>query len=179
MVQGSAVHCSTVADFSNEFPNREPLNHARKTTGQFPTLWVCSGTVRTKKEGALKTPAMMSILTLGWSCALFPFPATGQDMPAINQVEIEKRTEFLQQNFSKFVPMQFQKSTNTEALIQFLPIQGNAFSYQGALYCGFKFILPEWLDGDVQWMYLLVKTEESKKFQARLNFYVIPQTGRA
>jgi len=26
MVQGSAVHCSTVADFSIEFPNREPLN---------------------------------------------------------------------------------------------------------------------------------------------------------
>jgi len=26
MVQGSAVHCSTVADFSGEFSNREPLN---------------------------------------------------------------------------------------------------------------------------------------------------------
>jgi len=27
MVQGSAVHCSMVADFYNEFVNREPPNH--------------------------------------------------------------------------------------------------------------------------------------------------------
>ena len=92
----------------------------------------------------------------------------------------ERRVEFLQRNFSKFVPVQFQKGTNSEAAIQILHVRENMFEFEGAYYVGFKFTVPEWLDGDFEWFYLFAKTETNKDFRSStLNWYIIPETGRA
>ena len=110
---------------------------------------------------------------------MFSFPAASQ-LIATNDAAIDKRVEFLQEHFSKFTPVQFQKDKNSEAAIQFLHVKENTFEYEGAYYCGFKFTVPEWLDGDFEWMYILAKTEANKNFSTRtLNWYIIPETGRS
>ena len=94
--------------------------------------------------------------------------------------KIEKRVEFLQQNFAKFVPMEFQKSTNAEAKIQYLHVKENLFEHDGLFYCGFQFTVPEWLDGDFEWMHILAKTEANKDLSIQgMQWYIVPKSGRS
>jgi cytochrome c-type biogenesis protein CcmH/NrfG/TolB-like protein len=91
---------------------------------------------------------------------------------------VEKQAEFLKRNFSRLVPMQFEAPTNTEAKIQILHVKDNLFEYEGRYYCGFQFTAPEWLDGDLQWIYLLAKTETNKDFFIDgMLWYILPQSG--
>ena len=128
----------------------------------------------------MRTTNLISTIVLGWSCAVFSFSAASQETATNEQAVVEKRIEFLQHNFSKFVPVQFRKGTNSEAVIQLLPVRTNIFEYDGAYYCGFKFTVPEWLDGDFEWLYLLAKNETNKDFTTvTLSWFIIPETGRS
>ncbi len=72
------------------------------------------------------------------------------------------RNAFLKQSFGKFVPVQFQKDANGEAALQHLYVRENMFEYQGMYYCGVKFTVPKWLDGDFKWMFTVAKTQSEK-----------------
>ena len=103
--------------------------------------------------------------------------------PGIKVVdEVAERRAFLQQNFSKFVPVQFQKGANGEALIQQLPVRQNLMEYKGDYYCGFRFTAPEWIDGDFEWIFALAKTEAQKNFSipgGTMGWYIVPETGNS
>ena len=91
----------------------------------------------------------------------------GTNRKTAEQTAEDRRLEFLRKNFEKFVPVQFQKDGNGKAAVQRLPVRDNMFEYEGMYYCGFKFTIPEWLDGDFEWIYLLAKTEAEKDFNAQ------------
>ncbi len=92
--------------------------------------------------------------------------------------EIEKRDEFLQANFSRFVPLPFQPATNSQTVIQYLHTKENLIELKGEYYCGFQFTIPEWFDGHCSWMYLLATTETNgdRKISGP-SWYIIPKTG--
>jgi hypothetical protein len=100
--------------------------------------------------------------------------------PRVFQTAEDERLEFLQKNFSNFVPVQFHKGANGEAAIQYLHFNENKFVYLGKYYCGFKFTVPSWLDGNFEWLRILAKTEANKDFSTRtLQWYIIPENGRS
>jgi hypothetical protein len=93
-------------------------------------------------------------------------------------VDDSQQQEFLQKNFAKFVPVQFQKETNGVALIQLLHVKENMFAYRDRYYCGFKFTVPSWLDGDFGLVHILAKTEEEQDFTANgMEWNIIPEHG--
>jgi hypothetical protein len=100
--------------------------------------------------------------------------------PRVFQTADDERLEFLQKNFSNFVPVQFHKGANGEAAIQYLHFNENKFGYLGRNYCGFKFTVPAWLDGDFEWLYILAKTEANKDFNTKtMQWYIIHEHGRS
>jgi hypothetical protein len=100
--------------------------------------------------------------------------------PYLPQSADDERLDFLQRNFSNFVPVQFHKGANGEAAIQYLHFNENKFIYLGRNYCGFKFTVPAWLDGDFEWLYILAKTEANKDFSTgTLQWYIIPESGHS
>ena len=120
------------------------------------------------------------MVAIGWGCAAFSPTGASQEASTNDEAMIQRRVDFLQQNFSKFVPVQFQKGTNSDALIQVLHVRENIFQFEGSSYCGFRFTVPEWIDGDFEWMYLFAKTEANKDFRtSTLQWYIIPERGRA
>jgi hypothetical protein len=92
----------------------------------------------------------------------------------------DTRHEFLQSNFAKFVPVQFQKDTNGTAVLQRLHVSENMFEHNGMYYCGFKFAVPAWFDGNYRLMYILAKTEAQRDFTAKfMNSDIISENGPA
>ncbi|HEY3762724.1 MAG TPA: CsgG/HfaB family protein [Verrucomicrobiae bacterium] len=94
----------------------------------------------------------------------------------INMVP-EERTKFLQENFPKFVPVQFQKDANGKAAIQCLRIKNNLFENNGKFYSGFRLTVPDWLDGNLEVMYVMDKTEAEKDFSVTMISDAIPENG--
>jgi hypothetical protein len=92
------------------------------------------------------------------------------------------RRSFFQRNFSKFVPVTFQKDPRGEAMIQVLPVHANLMQFGDKYYCGFRFTVPEWLDGDFEWLHVLDKSESQKNFSTApdsFGWYIIPQDGKS
>jgi hypothetical protein len=90
-----------------------------------------------------------------------------------------RRLQFLQQNFSKFVPAQFEKDSEGNAMIHLLHVSQIRFGSDGDYYCGFKFTLPPWFNGDFEWMYLLAKSEAQRFFTARnITWGMFPENGQ-
>src|SRR5678815_333291 len=87
------------------------------------------------------------------------FSAFSEPEDSSERLAAENRVVFFQKNFSKFAPVKFLPATNSEAVIQVLDVQKYMFKYEGSNYCGFRFTIPEWLDGDFNWMFLLDKPE--------------------
>lgn len=79
---------------------------------------------------------------------------------------------FLQSHFAKFVPFQFQKNVNGVAILQRLPVHEGMIERDGMYYCGFKFTIPAWADGNLKLMYILAKTESNEDFIAN---YMVSQ----
>jgi hypothetical protein len=128
----------------------------------------------------MKTTRWIFALVLAWSCAGSAFAAADKAPEPEDESTIEKRIECLQRNFAKFVPVQFHKGTNGEAAVQFLPVKTNVFECEGTYYCGFKFTVPEWRDGDFEWFYLLAKTDANKDFTSpTLHWFIVPEKGRS
>lgn len=104
----------------------------------------------------------------------------GKDPMAGNPEAIEKRVQFLQKNFDKFVAVKFKKGPATESMMHLIPINEAMFDYEGAHYCGFKFTVPPWADGDFKWMYLFAKNGKNKDFSTNdFSWFIIPESGRS
>ena len=103
-----------------------------------------------------------------------PQPASGAE-PMVDDPQLA----FLQKNFAKFVPVQFQKDANGEALVQRLRVKENLFQSADTYYCGFRFTVPSWLDGNFEWMKFLAKTEAEKNMFVGMSWNIIPESGRS
>ena len=101
-------------------------------------------------------------------------PATESPDPGAAAGE---RYEFLQRNFGRFVPVEFKKSSNGDAVVQRLSVRGHLMEHAGEYYCGFRFTFPTWLDGDFEWMYALAKTESEKDFTSAITFGLVQENG--
>ena len=93
----------------------------------------------------------------------------------------DARRAFLQSNFSKFVPVQFQKDASGNALVQRLHVQQNKFEYGDKYYCGFQFTVPTWIDGDFEWLWAFAKTKEQADYRTKnqMGWYIVPQSGQS
>jgi hypothetical protein len=86
--------------------------------------------------------------------------------------------EFLHTNFAKLVPFQFQKDTNGAAVLQRLHVRENMVERDGMNYCGFKFAIPAWADGNLKLMYIMAKTEAEKDFSVdHMDSQIISESG--
>ena len=98
--------------------------------------------------------------------------------PAAPLAAGEERLAFLQKNFGSFVPIKLNKGTNGYAAVQILPVRGHLIEHDGLYYCGFRFTMPAWLDGDLEWMYALAKGVAQKDFTAGETWWgVVPEAG--
>ncbi len=98
--------------------------------------------------------------------------------PVDPEVVAEKRYEFFGEHFVNAVPVEFQKGPQGEAAIQRLQVKDNMLEHDGAYYCGFKFTIPPWLDGDLEWMFVMAKTEAQKDFISHsTSWYILPENG--
>jgi hypothetical protein len=86
-------------------------------------------------------------------------------LPVLQSPE-EARRDFLQANFSRLVPVQFEKDDSGEARLQRLRVRENRLDFDGKYCCGFRFTVPAWLDGDLRFRYALAKTEAEKDYTA-------------
>lgn len=93
-------------------------------------------------------------------------PPPGIPSPA-NPSDADWPFDYMQQNFSKFVLVQFQKDGNGQAVLQQFHVHDNMFMSQDEIFFGFKFTTPPWLDGDVQWMSSVIKTGQNKLWASR------------
>jgi hypothetical protein len=84
----------------------------------------------------------------------------------VAQPPADARRDFLQANFSRFVPVQFEKDARGEARLQRLSVRENQLAFDGKYCCGFRFTVPAWLDGDLRFRYALAKTEAQKDYTA-------------
>jgi len=128
----------------------------------------------------MTSSSVISKVAFGLFCLVFSMSALAQEISTNELIAIDKRNDFLQLNFSKFVPVQFQKGTNSEAAIQVLAVRTNIFSYDGDYYCGLKFTVPDWLDGDFEWLFLVALHETNKDFgEPNISWYIVPEIGRS
>src|SRR5687767_7129664 len=83
-------------------------------------------------------------------CALAS-SVSGQDTAKEKQ-----RDEFLRQNFTNFALVKFLQPTNgIETVLQRIGITEHSIGeFAGERYLGIRFTVPEWMDGDFQWMFL-------------------------
>lgn len=129
--------------------------------------------------GEIKRHAWVSILAILGIFAPIPLTAQDGEEATAKEVAVEKRTEFLQANFARFVPVEFKKGAGADAKIQILKVKENTFDYDGAHFCGFKFTVPQWIDGDFRWTHFLAKTGANKDFFSDTSWFIIPEKGRA
>jgi hypothetical protein len=86
----------------------------------------------------------------------------------INETYDAGPIDFLRSDFSKFVTVRFKKDADGNAELQRLPVQENMFtSSDQDIFFGIKFTLPQWCDGDFQWMYAVAKTRQNRAFSSR------------
>lgn len=108
--------------------------------------------------------------------AALPTPALSLEP---EQDDEREQREFLQENFAKFTPINFEKDGPDFAKFQRLLVKESRFSYQGQYYSGFRFTAPSWLDGNLWWTHTLAKTEGQKDFSTQdFSWYIIPKSGR-
>jgi hypothetical protein len=90
---------------------------------------------------------------------------------------LDFRGQFLQKNFSKFAPVQFEKDIRGNARLQRLPVKQCQFESGGSYYCGFRFTVPPWLDGNLAFMYTLFKNESEKNYTITMDSHIITEEG--
>jgi hypothetical protein len=87
--------------------------------------------------------------------------------------------EFLQREFAKFVAVRLEKDGPDVAKFHQASVQGTGATHNGRHYCGFRFTVPPWIDGDLNWMWLFAKSEAQKEFRADgFQWGIVPKTGR-
>lgn len=50
-------------------------------------------------------------------------------------------------------------------------------TFKGRRYTGFRFTVPEWIDGDFEWMYFHLTNEQNKNRRVRARWFIVPERG--
>ena len=75
---------------------------------------------------------------------------------------ITNRDEFLTYLYDRVPMVSFGKDKDGRAKLHIIEVKKNEVKWQGNYYVGFRFRMPEWLDGDFKWFHVFDKTEERK-----------------
>jgi hypothetical protein len=89
----------------------------------------------------------------------------------------DPRDAFLQKNFTNFQSITFMPATNSETVIQRLKVNTHMVTFKGRRYSGFQFVVPEWIDGDFEWMYFHLTNEQNKNRRVRAEWFILPEHG--
>ena len=91
--------------------------------------------------------------------------------------EAIERRDFLQSHFTEFPVITFKPATNSEAVLQRFRInQYIVGKIKLERYTGFRFTVPEWIDGDFEWMFIyLTKTDTDPR--QRVYWGIVPERG--
>jgi len=89
----------------------------------------------------------------------------------------EERQAVVQKNFRSFVPVEMKKGADGCAALQRVALRENMIEHNGLYYCGFRFTIPAWLDGDLEWMFVLAKTEAQKALTVDETWGLMPEDG--
>jgi hypothetical protein len=93
------------------------------------------------------------------------------------EAEAAERRDFLQQHFAKFPVITFQPATNSESVIQRFRINNHIVGkIRLERYTAFRFTVPEWIDGDFEWMFISLTKAETDRRQ-RVFWYIVPEQG--
>jgi hypothetical protein len=92
---------------------------------------------------------------------------------------VARRNAFLQKNFTNFVPVKFLSPTNkTEAAFQRFKVNDHLIGeFEGRYYSGIRFTVPEWIDGDFQWMFMHLPRGAQKGKRVSFQWYILPERG--
>lgn len=91
--------------------------------------------------------------------------------------EAEQRRTFLQNHFAQFPVISFQPATNGEAVIQRFRInQYIVGKIKLERYTAFRFTVPEWIDGDFEWLFLYLTKADTDPRQ-RVYWGIVPEQG--
>jgi hypothetical protein len=89
----------------------------------------------------------------------------------------DSQEKFYRTQLARLVPFQCQKDTNGAAILQRLPVRENMVERDGMYYCGFKFTIPPWADGNLKLMYVMAKTEAQKDYGAYMVSQIVSENG--
>ena len=89
----------------------------------------------------------------------------------------DSQEKYFRSQLAQLVPFQFQKDTNGAAVLQRLHVRENTVERDGMNYCGFKFTIPAWTDGNLKLMYIMAKIEAEKDFGGYMVSQIISENG--
>ena len=104
---------------------------------------------------------------------------SGADTPKGFVRGFETQSDLLQGSFTNFAPLNFQKSKSSYAPLQRLKMSRTLVGETGSrLYTGFRFTIPEWIDGDLEWMFFDAPTKAQAKLKgSHLAWYIVAEKG--
>ncbi len=91
--------------------------------------------------------------------------------------EAKERRDFLQNHFTQFPVITFKPATNSESVIQRFRInQYIVGKIKLERYTAFRFTVPEWIDGDFEWMFIYLTKADTDPRQ-RVYWGIVPEEG--
>lgn len=76
--------------------------------------------------------------------------------------EITDREEFMKYLYDRLPVLPFEKGKDGRAKLHIIDVKKSEIKWKGENYVGFRFKMPEWLDGDFKWFHVFDKTEDRK-----------------
>jgi hypothetical protein len=101
---------------------------------------------------------------------------------AENPVEFQGAAAFLKQNFSNFPLVTFRPPTNrNETPVQRFNVGENMVGpfNEGVGYTGVRFTMPEWMDGDLRWIFFHLNPPGASRQRVGVGWSLVNQSGEA
>jgi hypothetical protein len=91
---------------------------------------------------------------------------------------VARRDAFLRQNFTNFALVQFLPPTNeTETVLQRFKVNDHLIGeFEGVYWSGIRFTVPNWTDGDFEWMFLHDHNAATRR--SDYQWYILPERGQ-
>ena len=115
------------------------------------------------------------LISLGTAVSAFT-----QELTAEQKGRAADHLAFLQANFTNFARVTLLPPTNKgETVIQTFKVNDHVIgAHEGALYCGVRFTLPDWLDGNLRWNFFHLNPEARRGQRVNLAWGIFPERGR-
>ncbi len=89
-------------------------------------------------------------------------PGATLDLVMDDVEAINGREEFIKYLYDRVPVFPFAKGKDGRAKLHSIAMKKNEIKWKGEYYAGFRFKMPEWLDGDFKWFHVLDKSEDRK-----------------